>query len=1098
MKLSFFATIVLFLASLQAQEKIIYTTYSDIQEELNLNLQEKKYEACVALIDKINVNDSIYNTLSITKSYALLRDEKYAEAIEFIDDRLTKCDAETKFSLLLNKAVSYERNEKYAEAISVYDKLIEAYPKAYQPYYNKSLNLIKKEKWNESYDLLQKALMLRPFSRDTHYKIGELYYGENKLSQALMATSMSLFTNPNKADAIEYLKIVNTFFSRKNKDLPKDITYSKDDNSFKNLDLILVNGVALNADYKIKNKIKIALVKQLYVLFDQIESIDGKGDFWSQKMLPFFKWIKSTNNVDNFIYTICYSIENASYKKEIQKNEAKIIDFVGVAYEKWLEILSKDNLETFENEVQKVNYLYENREFLALGKANGELKVGNWYVYNDQGKFIRKGSFSDKGKKDGLWTSYDSEGNITQTINYKNGELDGTFTEFFKDGKVAYKYEYKLGKLEGDFYNYNENGMLKTHKVFANNLLNGTFQTYYNLGEQTLEKKIVYKDGELNGPYQVFYNTGEKYVDITYVDGKFTGEEVTYYRDGKVRSNTNYIDNMLNGSYQTFYKSGNKNVVGQFTNDYRSGVWEEYYDEGTIKEKYEYNGKGELQGSYNEYDIDGVLSSELIYKNGLIYSIKFFNKKGEVIYESKRKSGDLDYKVYSPYGTLICDGKYDVKGGKKGNWNYYTNGALNSVSNYEENNTTGEAKWYYIDGDLSGINQYKDDKKQGYSVSYYQNGQMEYQGYYENDLAVGEWRTYYQDGTLARIRYYHKDKLHGLEQNFSVDGKIYSEKKHHFGELKEVSYYHNDGKLLESIKYNTFPKQNKINYLHYNNTTHTSYNYVGGKKHGTCTKYHFNGELYAKGEYYLGEMHGEWKFYNDRGQLTKIENYSHGKLNGKVEYFDNNQLTEVAHYQEGNQVGKNLIYYQNSDILKKEFSYREDKYHGTAKFYTPKSELQYVRYYNDGELLGYSYKDKSGELLPMIPLNNQSGKIEAYFPNQKPSALLTVKNAKFVGAYKKFYENGQLQFLKNYDSKGVGQGKYEEYNENGQLLEKGEFACGERTGERKIYYSNGKLKNHYNYLNGSLQGKCFIYNKDGSLQEEKEYFNGSVIKEKKI
>lgn len=1081
---------------IQAQEKIVNTTYNDIKEDLTTALSSNNYDDCIKLIDKINVNDSIYNTLSITKSYALLQNKEYEKAVKFIDESLPNANEESKYSLLLNRAVSYERQDKTDKAIGLYTQLLEQYPKAYQPQYNQALLLIGKEKWNEAYKLLEKSLFLSPFDKDTHYKIGETFYIERKLSQALMALSMTLFTNPDSENSFEYLKIINSSFSRKSKETPRGVTYTKDDVAFKNLDLLLLNGVALNSNYKIKSKIEIPLVKQLSVLFEQIDTIEGNGDFWAQKMLPFFKWIKSSGNVNNFINTICFSIENPNYKKIVLKNKSKIIDFLGVANAKWQEIVSKDNLENFEGKEQLVDYLYESRKFLALGKADGDLKIGNWYVYNSEGRFIRKGTFSDAGVKDGLWTSYDNEGNKTQTTNYKDGEPEGELTEFFKDGKVAYKYSYKKGKLEGDFYEYSKNGMLKTHKVFKDNLLNGTYKSYYPLGEKTIEKSIVYKEGKLDGPYILYFNTGEKYSEINYKDGTFTGEEVTYYRDGTERSKANYLNNALDGKYITYHKNGAVLVDGQYVGNNRTGVWKEFYDDGVLKEEYQYDSKGKLKESYKEFDIDGKLSSEFQYKNGLLVSIKYFDKSGNAFYENKRKSGNLKYKAYSPSGMLICEGVYNVKGGKSGKWKYYKNGILNSESFYEDGNTTNETTWYYIDKEVSGKDVYKDDKKNGYSVSYYENGQMEYQGYYSDDLAVGEWRTYYLDGTVSRIRFYHKDELHGIEQNFSVDGKLYSEKKYEYGDLQEITYFNPDGSVLENKKFNVYPKKTLLEYVHFNNNKHTNYTYEGGEKHGPYSKFHFNGKLNIKGNYYLGEKHGEWITYNDSGEVTKKEKFYHGKLNGEVSHFEDGKLSEKEFFKEGLQIEKNSIYYEDGKTLKKEFSYLNDKPHGTYKFFAPNGKLQFQRYYHNGELLGYSYQGADGTLMPMIALPNQSGTIEAYYPNGTKSAEIKLKNAKFIDDYKKYHDNGKLHLSEQRNAKGSSSGKYIEYTAEGVVIEESQYDSGYRIGERKIYYTNGKPKEVLNYLNGSLHGKALYYNASGNKIKEREYFNGSIIEEK--
>ena len=74
------------------------------------------------------------------------------------------------------------------------------------------------------------------------------------------------------------------------------------------------------------------------------------------------------------------------------------------------------------------------------------------------------------------------------------------------------------------------------------------------------------------------------------------------------------------------------------------------------------------------------------------------------------------------------------------------------------------------------------------------------------------------------------------------------------------------------------------------------------------------------------------------------------------------------------------MFYENG---KKKFEkkYRNDERHGESIYYDETGQVQFIRYYDDGIMLGYSYHGKDGKPVKMIPFNNQNGTIEAFFPS---------------------------------------------------------------------------------------------------------------------
>lgn len=91
-----------------------------------------------------------------------------------------------------------------------------------------------------------------------------------------------------------------------------------------------------------------------------------------------------------------------------------------------------------------------------------------------------------------------------------------------------------------------------------------------------------------------------------------------------------------------------------------------------------------------------------------------------------------------------------------------------------------------------------------------------------------------------------------------------------------------------------------------------------------------------------------------------------------------------------------------------------------------------------------------------------------FHENGKISEEGNWKNNRWIGNYKLYYDNGQIQheFVFNQTGKREGPQKY--YYDNGQLAIEGNFVNGKESGLIKEYYENGDLKAEKNFADGNV------------------------------
>ena len=1085
--------LLLFSFSIFSQEKIPLIDYDEIAKEASKHSESNDYNSVLDVLDKINKNDSTYSSILVSKSYYLLNAEKYQEAINVTNEGLALDDLNDKASFYINKGLSYIYLEKYEDALNNYNEGIESYPNNNILWHNKGVTLEKLKRIKEATNAYKQSIRLNPIYAKSHLQLGNICYRQKLISQALMCYNVYLLLTFDEEGAFETLKSLNNIVAQKNEnEANPDLEISNDDETFEDIDLILDNKISLNKKYKTGNKIEIPLTRQNHALLNQLKDHEGNGGFWDKKYVPLFNWINENNLFNSFVYTLSYPIQNEKYIKVIKQNEKEITTFIDLFYDKWSSI-SKTNTVLFNGKKQDVVYHYYNGYTQAIGKMNNDVSIGKWKFYNSKGQLSSEGEYNDAGESQGQWTWYHKNGTIRETAIYKNDMLNGENIRYHENGKLYTKATLKNDELDGEYRVYNDKGALTQKKYFINGKLDGLYKSFFNVGEELLEFHIPYKEDAVESAVTEYYANGKIYSKSPYENGKRHGIQKKYFINGNPSYEINYQNGELSGDYKSYYINGNINETGQSLENFYNGAWKSYYSNGTLKIDYTYN-KGYLDGLYKYYDTDGKIYYEYLYRKGEVIEYKYYNKKGEILSQGRKKGGEFKFVGHHPNGNISSKGLYDIKGGKEGFWEFFSsNGVLTSKGNHTEDKVIGEYINYYNSGKIKSKSNYKNDSLHGYYTDYYKNGQLKQQGWYKDNLLHGEWHTYYTNGTLEIVNFFHKDKLHGIQKYYATNGKLDYTYNYKYGELLSEVYFNHSGDTIDKINYK--PKANNflITRYHTNKTVASKTEFVNGLKHGKYISYNFYGNIKTEGQYNNGNLNGKWTWYYDNGKIESTREYLDGNLNGEgKDYFEDGTLSRTLNYEYGNLAGTWVSYHKNGNKYRTT-EYVNNKMHGKRIFYDHSEKLQLIRFYNHGTIIGYSYLDKQSKELPMIPIINETAKITSYFDNGKVARELEYKNGDLVNTYNQYYYSGQLEnkmsFVDDeYDGTDI------EYYENGNIKKERNYKIGVLQGASKEYYENGNVKKEETFLNDLKTGETNYYNETGKLTKKEYYFNGKIYK----
>ncbi|GGG13982.1 hypothetical protein GCM10011344_13280 [Dokdonia pacifica] len=1093
--ISFVCSLFIFL-SVTAQEKISYESSTEILKKASELIDQEKVDDAIAALQKISPNDSLYNDFFVTISYYQIAQEKYKDAITTIDKGLQlEGYPNTRLGFYINKGICYENLESYDLAKEVYLKGLEEFPRNYELRNNLSIINQKLEEPQEAFNNLMLTMESSPLYENTMLNLGNMYRRQNKKAQALLLYNLYLLFAPDEENSFAVLKVANEMVSGSAKAEDKPFAITPDDDQFETLNLIIESELALQKDYKIPNAINIGFARQTHALLAQLkeEPFEGSSVLWSQKIIPFFNWINENDHFDALSYTTAYPIQNEDYKKIIAKKTDDIKDFLPIAYQKWVDLVSENNIKEVNGKKEAINFNYVDGILNGEGAAvDGDTPIGKWVYYDSSGRIIARGQFTD-GERDGAWEWYHENGKLKEKGGYKKGLEQGLYNFYHDNGNQSLTVTFKDGKLDGTYTSYTSHGGPLEKRTYKNGEMNGIRQHFFEADQSLVKYEYAMKNGDYDGDFKEYYANGVLAQEMTFKNGIKQGVEKVYHPNGKLASEATFKDGEYEGPYKTYHPSGKLKSTGTYEKGINQGDWKSYFTNEVLSEEVAYT-NGKLNGPFLSYDREGKLESSFLYRNGLIKEYTYYAKDGTIIESQKKKSGDLNYKGFMADGTLITEGLYDVKGGKMGLWSYYDRyGSITDQTSYTENLAQGESKVFYPNGNIKDLNTYTDDTVTGYGASYYSFGQIRAQGYYNEDgLKDGFWISYYPDGTLKSETYYHKGDYNGTQKYYAPNGQLESKNTYKFDTLLTETYYGQDGKVLQKID-RFDPSLNEIVYYYESGDVQSKNAYSNGVLHGKYTSYDFYGKLYAEAMYVNDELQGTIKIYYPDGTIKSERNYDLGNLHGYYKtYFENGQVEDIYSYQNGELVGVSEEF-NEAGIKVGEVPYIDNEIHGARKFYgKEKGTLQLIRFYDKGKLIGYSYLDKEGKELPMISLPNGTGKVISYYPNGKVARDMTYDKGYLQGEYIAYYENGNPE-RKHTNVDDEYNGTAYTYYPDGTLKSETQYSHGYKQGIEKKYHPNGNIKEEGNYRNDERSGDTHYYNEQGKKTKTEHYFNEEIV-----
>jgi len=128
-----------------------------------------------------------------------------------------------------------------------------------------------------------------------------------------------------------------------------------------------------------------------------------------------------------------------------------------------------------------------------------DVREGVALSYHPNGKLAVEAPYKN-GKLDGVFRSYDENGNLHESIGYLDGEEEGYSILYYSNGKKKSRETYSRGILNGVSEEWDEKGKLRRQIPFENGQIHGLVKFYDEMG--LISEDIHFVRGLRNGAYR--------------------------------------------------------------------------------------------------------------------------------------------------------------------------------------------------------------------------------------------------------------------------------------------------------------------------------------------------------------------------------------------------------------------------------------------------------------------------------------------------------------------------------------------------------------------------------------------------------------------
>ncbi|MFN8154194.1 MAG: hypothetical protein U0Y08_07895 [Bacteroidia bacterium] len=1073
-------------------EKTAFSTndWNARKDEALQKYAQDEYEDAIRMLKDFPEDDTAWVTANYFYVTSNINADHYQEAIAAAWKGLEKKPSQFRRSLFDLLGASYNDVEKYDSAIMVFQAGLKEYPGVHRFHYGMGVAYKGKKEYDKAMASFQTAVRLNPYHALSHFNMAAICMENNYIVPAMLSFQMVMLVDDPGDRTVAALSLYEKM-AQGGWTVAKDSLYwsmPAGSNDFADLEKLIRSKIALADKYKSKVTLNYnSIVKQMQLLYEQIQFNAADTGFWMQYYVPFVKKAWENNHFPGIVYQAFAGLNDEDAAKQVKKNMPLITKMADFARTYW----DKERSDYWMNQklVDKTPWFNVNGTMKSYGTFDDKIShaVGYWRYFSTYGTYDSEGLFDEKGREQGKWKYYDLKGRLKAVRTAKDGQLSDSSWTYYPNGIINEINLYRNSKLNGVSIGNHFTGGISGKVGFKDDKRDGTFELYFENGY--MRQKGTYKMDVPDGNVVEYYDNGQKSEEYRYVNGKIDGVYKSWHKNGVLKSEGNVTAGASSGLWKYYSDEGILEKEGNYKNGAEDGIWKEY-DKGTVVTRQSTYTAGYI-GEDVFYDVDGKLWSKIVYNKAKMMSYEYYDKSGKIISQARRDSKKIMFKSMYPNGNPLREGVY-TDDGMDGVWKSWTRrGVLSEEENYEKGVMQGEQKYYYEFGPLKSTFNYKDGKKDGIAKEYHLNGKLSKQAMYKDGEQHGYYFEYYPDGTLSEMFYKIEGETNGGLTYFDVNGKKSVTYGYYLGHIQSVTMWDSTGRVLSEDVIPTGNGPVKMLGMGKNKPLNTEMVYKNGTLDGVLKEYYADGKLHTVANYARGYRNGSRISYDLEGKLLDELWYKDGDLDSVRTIYEAGKKESVRSYRNDMEQGTATWYYPNGKV-ETTGEYKADEREGYFMYYSYNGELRLRLKFDRGDVISYSYLGPDSNFVAEIPLKNSTGPVKAYFRNGKVSADFTYKNGYYEGDYTLYFPDGKVARKVKYVNTDV-QGHNLEYYPDGKVWKDEQYQDDQLHGTSKYYYENGKLRYQIDYKLGKKHGASLIYDQTGKLTKKNTYYNDETI-----
>lgn len=369
---------------------------------------------------------------------------------------------------------------------------------------------------------------------------------------------------------------------------------------------------------------------------------------------------------------------------------------------------------------------------------------------------------------------------------------------FYPNGRLMSQGMLKNSKEDGIWKTWDEQGNLQVKGNFTNGVMDGDWEWFNTLGRRI--KFGQFEKGLKTGVWMNYYETGIMMDSGKLVTDRMHGFWKVWYPNGTLSQAGFYNKSVQDSIWTYYYENEQISTYGKVKNGEQEGLWLRYNLKGDLLEEIFHFPENKLEvlnvwdlngnpivvngdGTYKFYSTDGKLvQTGQIENKKRVGKWQFFALSGR-LYEE----GEFVDDTYTLINTWDQNGDQHIVDGYGMYKTYFDDGeSLAEVGRVKNGNRVGKWKSYYAQsGNIYQELHYENGKLNGHNTVYYESGQIFTTGDIVDDLKEGEWSWYHENGVLSSVANFNKNKKNGLQTMWSDVGNKIVEETYQNGELLE-------------------------------------------------------------------------------------------------------------------------------------------------------------------------------------------------------------------------------------------------------------------------------------------------------------------------